>query len=59
MCDCTEEQCDFVFGCKATSKASKYIFFLNLKTNFTAINDLYTADKYTCTRGIAISKDAR
>ncbi|XP_078326178.1 uncharacterized protein LOC144622878 isoform X2 [Crassostrea virginica] len=21
-CDCTEEQCDFVFGCKATSKAN-------------------------------------
>lgn len=24
-CDCTEERCDFVFGCKASSEASKYL----------------------------------
>ncbi|XP_078313340.1 uncharacterized protein LOC144619445 [Crassostrea virginica] len=27
LCDCTEEQCNFVNGCKTTSKASKYIYF--------------------------------
>ena len=59
MCICTQEQCDFVFGCKTISKKSKYIYFFIFKTSFTAVNDLYTADKYTCTRGIAISKDAR
>ena len=30
-CDCTEEQCNFVNGCKTTSKASKYIHFYIFK----------------------------
>ena len=25
-CDCTEEQCDFAFGCTANSTPSKYIY---------------------------------